>query len=105
MVGSPFRPSPNEQGKKSPRKADTLGGAALRADAGRQRAFFALARLRDIHTPDVRCPISLAVNGSEHRLHPFPEGLLCLSHGLAVTPGAERFGIDTDFVPYSFSCM
>ena len=67
-----------------------LGGAALErpvVDAGdAQRALFPLARLRDIHAPDVRCPISLAVNGSEHRLHPFPEGLLCLSHGLAVHP-------------------
>src|SRR6516162_11639048 len=69
-----------------------------------QRALFPLARLRDIHAPDVRCPISLAVNGSEHRLHPFPEGLLCLSHGLAVHPWSRALRNLTQIRPYSFSC-
>src|SRR5712671_7782131 len=57
-----------------------------------------------IHAPDVRCPISLAVNGSEHRLHPFPEGLLCVSHGLAVHPWSRALRNLTQIRPYSFSC-
>src|ERR1700756_450939 len=48
--------------------------------------------------------ISLAVNGSEHRLYPFPEGLLCLSHGLAVHPWSRALRNLTQIRPYSFSC-
>src|SRR5260370_16369829 len=69
-----------------------------------QRALFPFARLRDIHAPDVRCPISLAVNGSEHRLHPLREGLLCVSHGLAVHPWGRALRNLTQIRPYSFSC-
>src|SRR5260370_352194 len=68
------------------------------------RARFPLARLWDIHAPDVRCPISLAVNGSEHRLHPFPEGLFCISHGLAVHPWSRALRNLTQIRPYSLSC-
>src|SRR6516225_8254151 len=56
------------------------------------------------HAPNVRCPISLAVNGSEHRLHPFPEGLLCVSHDLAVHPWSRALRNLTQIRPYSFSC-
>src|SRR6516164_9831131 len=110
MVGSPFRTSAKWARQKI-RLVDGrqhLGGAALErpvVDAGdAQRALFPLARLRDIHAPDVRCPISLAVNGSEHRLHPFPEGLLCISHGLAVHPWSRALRNLTQIRPYSFSC-
>ena len=48
--------------------------------------------------------ISLAVNGSEHRLYPFPEGLLCLSHGLAVHPWSRALRNLTQIRPYAFSC-
>src|SRR6266850_1802280 len=80
--------------------------ATVRRRRGRRddRALFPLARLRDIHAPDVRCPISLAVNGSEHRLYPFPEGLLCLRHGLAVHPWSRALRNLTQIRPYSFSC-
>jgi hypothetical protein len=64
------------------------------------------ARLRHLALDwrgSVRCPISLAVNGSEHRLHPFPEGLLCLSHGLAVHPWSRALRNLTQTHPYSFS--
>src|ERR1700730_9496789 len=57
-----------------------------------------------VHAPDVRCPISLAVNGSEHRLHPFPEGLFCISHGLAVHPWSRALRDLTQIRPYSLSC-
>src|SRR6267378_6390852 len=95
--------------KNPPRRWPTTPGrccaGAPVVDAGdAQRALFPLARLRDIHAPDVRCPISLAVNGSEHRLYPFPEGLLCLSHGLAVHPWSRALRNLTQIRPYSFSC-
>src|SRR5258708_7176910 len=54
--------------------------------------------------PDVRCPLCLAVNGSEHRLHPLPEGLLCISRGLAVHPWSRALRNLTQIRPYSFSC-
>src|SRR6266850_814924 len=44
------------------------------------------------------------VNGSKHWLHPFPEGLLCLSHGLAVHSWSRALRNLTQIRPYSFSC-
>src|SRR5260370_68638 len=69
-----------------------------------RRVYIPKPGKRDIHAPDVRCPISLAVNGPEHRLYPFPEGLLCLSHGLAVHPWSRALRNLTQIRPYSFSC-
>src|SRR5215831_21176317 len=85
-----------------------LGSAALErpvVDAGdAQWALFPLASLRDIHAPDVRCPISLAVNGSEHRLHPFPEAFLRVSRGLAVHPWSRVLWNLIHIRPHSFPC-
>ena len=83
-----------------------LGGAALErpvVDAGNaQRALFPFTGFRDIHAPDVRRPISPAVNGLKHGLHPFPEALLRFRHGLAVHSGSRAFRNLTQIRPYPF---
>src|SRR6516164_601028 len=43
-------------------------------------------------------------DGSEHWLHPFPEGLLCVSHGLAVHPWSRALWNLTQIRPYPLSC-
>ena len=82
-----------------------LGGAALERpiiNAGNtQRALFLLAGFWDIYASDVRCSISLAVNGLEHVVHPFPEALFCLRHGLAIYPRGRAFWNLTQIL-YSF---
>jgi hypothetical protein len=55
--------------------------------------LYRLARLGDINAPNVRCLISLAVNGFEHQPDPFLEALLRPLHRLAIpqAPG-PKFG-------------
>jgi len=58
-----------------------------------QRALLVLPGFRDIHSPDVRRLISLAVHRLKHSFNPYLKALLRLRHRLPVYP---RGGVDRD---------
>src|SRR5467141_4233145 len=58
-----------------------------------QWALFLLTGLRDIHSPNVRRWISLAVNRLKHIFNPDPELSFASATVCPSTPGAELVGI------------
>ena len=72
-------------------------GASLERPVGytrhAQRAFLLLPGFRDIHAPDSRRVVSLAVDGLKHGFNPYLEALLRLRHGLSIYP---RGGVGRD---------
>src|SRR5216684_1340656 len=90
VMGTPPRSSPKRARQKIllVDGGEYLRGASLKRPVcdtrDAQRAFLVLAGLGDIHSPDVRRVIPLAVNRLKHRLNPDPEALLRLGHRLPI---------------------
>src|ERR1700746_356718 len=95
LMGTPPRPSAKRAGQKvlliNGRKY--LRGASLerpvRNTRNAQRAFLLLPGFRDIHSPNIRRCIPLAVHRLKHGFNPYLEVLLASGTVCPSTPGAE----------------
>ncbi|MET4359284.1 hypothetical protein ABIC08_009261 [Bradyrhizobium sp. RT9b] len=93
MMGAELRPAAERAGQKVllVDGGQHLSRTALERPVGDswdpEGALFRLTGLGDIDPPNVRRPISLAVDGLEHRLDPSVEALPRRLHRLSVHPG------------------
>ena len=80
-----------------------LGGTSLecpvRCTRNTQWAFFLLSGFWNIHSPNVRRLLSLALDGLKHRVNPIPKVLLRLRHPLSVHPRSRVFWNLTQILP------
>src|SRR5712691_8316698 len=103
LMGTPPRPSTKRARQKVLliNGGEYLRGASLERPVGytrhTQRAFLLLSGFRNIHAPDGRRLVSLAVDGLQHGFNPYLEALLRLRHGLSIHPRG-RVGPDLTYI-------
>src|SRR2546425_7823412 len=101
-MGSTLRPSSKRARQKVllVNSGEYLRGASLerpvRYTRHAQRALLLLPGFRDIHSPDVRRLISLAVHRLKHGFNPYLKALLRFRYRLPVYPGPSRLESDID---------
>ena len=107
LMGTPPRPTAKRawqkvlliNGRQYLRGASLEGPVSYTRHA--QRAFLLLTGFRDIHSPNVRRSISLAVYRLKHGFNPYLEALLRLRHRLPIHPRGRVGRNLTEILPNS----